>query len=581
MNVKKLHTLSYACCGLYAAFTLLTLSFHWDISLLAFPLSLIFTGVLGFYSLKKIFLDNEIDFVKVFRYLLQYAPYIFLVSFVIRRAGETGTSYILDLAAVLLWICAAVTGFVILFYINPKRGAKIDPSWEPYFKEVESKWNFKKICYEIISWIDALVQAVFMVLLINIFVVQLYEIPSESMVPEFLVRDRVIVFKTLSGPKFPLSNVGLPYIKSYDRGDIVVFRNPHYENDRKSEVRNFMSQLVYMCTLTKVNLNVDANNHPIPDPLVKRVCGVPGEQLMMQDGVLYHRTADDPVFTPVKEDNNWACWNLNEVRNELKPGIEDLLFNNDFYNDMLNLEEERRNLDCVQAEKEIRDVVNFIKSVNRYGPVDEAADYEISVVNGGYYEISGEKTSVSDGASIAHEIEVIAMKSREGLNWFENFFLSPFKDKKDFNGDLYSEANYKLDVMIKLNFARLIKDGFAKNSKSSHYQEAARMCDRMGVYIYLMDLRNMPVFPANNEDGSPSFIPENNYFMMGDNRFNSMDMRHSYERKVVPLSLVDEMSVNRISDIDPQYVPKSKMLGSTSYRFWPLNRRGVPGSTGK
>ena len=54
---------------------------------------------------------------------------------------------------------------------------------------------------------------------------------------------------------FPLSNIGLPYLKSYDRGEIVVFRNPHYSNDRKSEVKTFVSQLVYMCSLTTKNIN--------------------------------------------------------------------------------------------------------------------------------------------------------------------------------------------------------------------------------------------------------------------------------------------------------------------------------------
>ena len=44
---------------------------------------------------------------------------------------------------------------------------------------------------------------------------QLYEIPSESMVPTFLVKDKVFVSKIDCGPKFPLTDVGLPDFRKY------------------------------------------------------------------------------------------------------------------------------------------------------------------------------------------------------------------------------------------------------------------------------------------------------------------------------------------------------------------------------
>ena len=160
----------------------------------------------------------------------------------------------------------------------------------------------------------------------------------------------------------------------------------------------------------------------------------------------------------------------------------------------------------------------------------------------------------------------------------------------NFNGDLYSEANFKLNLMIKkvagklfLRDAQLIAAGknIEQVKSDSQIQELLKTATMLNSYAFLMDRRNMPVFPANDKDGNPQYIPQNCYFMMGDNRFNSLDMRHSYDNWLAPLTNLDPVSVTYYSDMSPQYVNRSKILGTTSYRFWPLNRRGVPGHTGK
>jgi signal peptidase I len=69
--------------------------------------------------------------------------------------------------------------------------------------------------------------------------------------------------------------------------------------------------------------------------------------------------------------------------------------------------------------------------------------------------------------------------------------------------------------------------------------------------------------------------------MMGDNRFNSLDMRHSYDDELRPLTELDPMSVLYVSNISPQSVGAQSSLGSPVLRVWPLSRAGVPGVTGK
>ncbi|WP_294429801.1 signal peptidase I [uncultured Treponema sp.] len=587
MNIKRIFRLTFACCVSSALFSLSLISFHADISLAALPLSLVFVAALAFFSIKKLFAERNLAFIAVFRELLQYLPYILLVSFVLRRAGEEGTPYAIDFLSVLLWIVSSALSLVILYFLNPKRIGKVSKDWHTYIEEKKAerknpaqKSFVNSTVREALSWIDALVQAVFMVLLLNVFIVQLYEIPSESMVPEFLIKDRVVVFKTLSAPKFPLSDVGLPYIKKYNRGDIVVFRNPHYANDRKSEVRTFISQLVYMCTLTKVNLNVDENGNQKADPLVKRVCGVEGEQLMMQDGILYSRTKDSPEFKPVELDSTWATWNLNAVKPSLKKGIRDFPLSENDYASMLSVEDERRNLNLGELAVECKKIASDFDSLYR----------KSSNVKSGKLNLNDEQMSVYSLFINSGYFTASLLSTENGSEWF-SAFMTDWCDKiPDFKGDFYSEANYRLNLMIKRLSGKMILRNaqlFLSGSDVSSWQHDSEQnenlveAQKLYTYVMLLDLRNMPIFPANADDGSPRYIPENCYFMMGDNRFNSLDMRHSYERWNAKLSPADNYSATYVSDMSPQYVNRSRMLGTTSYRFWPVSRAGVPKLTGR
>ena len=79
MNTKRLSLLAIICAGVSALFSLTLISFNPDISLVALPLSLVFTAVLAFFSIKKLFAENNLAFIAVFRALLQYLPYVLLV----------------------------------------------------------------------------------------------------------------------------------------------------------------------------------------------------------------------------------------------------------------------------------------------------------------------------------------------------------------------------------------------------------------------------------------------------------------------------------------------------------------------
>ena len=549
-------------------FTLLNISFHTDISLLAFPLALIYLLITCWFVFKKLFIETDGSRLYTAIKLNEYLPYLLFITFILRRAGKTGTPFIVDIFAVLSWFVVFALAYFNSRLLYPAKNAKIVQGWAVVPAERKFKGG-AKVLFELVDWIDAFFWSIFTVLIFQIFLMQLYEIPSESMVPTFLVRDKVFVSKLDCGPKFPLTDVGLPAFRNYKRGDTIVLRNPHYSMDRKSEVKTVTSQLIYMFSLTTVKMNKDADGELKADPLVKRITGLPGEQLVMQDGTLYRRTKSSDVFEPVSLDSKYATWNLNAVNPKLKPYVQHFPFNAEEYQSMLDFEEKRRNYDLTAAEFQAQELVHQLKNlvaVNKdSGSFKNPSVFEFNLFN--------------NANKLAKEL----MLQEGGLEWFENFITSWIPSKNAVR-DIYAESNYRLNVMTKITlgkmiveFAQLMNSGVSENEwgNDTALAELYEEAEMLNWYIQtLLDARNMPVFPANDSSDNPQYIPDNCYFMMGDNRFNSLDLRHSYEQKETALTKYDPHSVTYYSMMAPQYINKKYIVGKPVFRFWPLGRLG-------
>jgi len=572
--MKRIFILLYATVISALLFSVSLLTFSFGIEMLAFPLMLIFTIVLAFVALFRLKKGPSVNLVSVTRKLCEYVPFIAIVAFVLRRAGISDTGYTLDFISVILWVAILIFSVLAVFCLKEKR--------MPFkFKESKKKASIiKRIFLEIADWIDAFVQAAFIVSFVNVFVFQLYAIPSESMVPQFLIGDRVAVFKTASGPSFPLSKVALPRLVSYKRGDIVVFRNPHYASSRKYEVKTFVNQLVYMLSFTTVNLAYDESGQMLADPLVKRVTGLPGEQLVMIDGVLYSRTQSQIDFSPVEEDGRFASYNLNSLDSSLKDKIHDFPISDADFESLCEIEEMRKNLDIENAKLEsLRLASQFNMLCTQLGSFkpfqNENWENFISAKDFWVYSIFSnidnlpQKLMTQDGGAV----------------WFSAFMTDWTKKcpsgKTPVADDPYADSMYRLNLLMKLTAGRLIVHNVEMylntGSFSSNDEEHRNLMNQAQIlykYSLYNDSRNMPVFPASI-DGNPSYIEKNEYFMMGDNRFNSLDMRHSYEQTLIPVCEEDAYSLKYYSRLAPQTVNASRILGLTTLRFYPFSRFGL------
>jgi len=149
---------------------------------------------------------------------------------------------------------------------------------------------------EVKGWADALVFAIFAVLLINQYIFQLFVIPSPSMVPTLKVGDRVFVSKTIYGIEiYPSGPMIFSSNRRPQRDDIITFYNPEYTS--KGPFFDILSQIVYMGTFSLVNIDKNEDGSIAERLYVKRAIGFPSEVIRFVDGDIYIRKAGDADFT--------------------------------------------------------------------------------------------------------------------------------------------------------------------------------------------------------------------------------------------------------------------------------------------
>ncbi len=94
----------------------------------------------------------------------------------------------------------------------------------------------KKLLWE---YVEAIVTALILALIIRTYIVQAFKIPSGSMIPTLLIGDHILVNKFLFGTHIPFTDKKILIFRKPEKGDIIVFKYP--ENPKKDFIKRVVA----------------------------------------------------------------------------------------------------------------------------------------------------------------------------------------------------------------------------------------------------------------------------------------------------------------------------------------------------
>jgi signal peptidase I len=89
------------------------------------------------------------------------------------------------------------------------------------------------------EYVEAIITALILALIIRAYIIQAFKIPSGSMIPTLLIGDHILVNKFIYGTKIPLTDKKILIWRSPEKGDIIVFKYP--ENPKKDFIKRVVA----------------------------------------------------------------------------------------------------------------------------------------------------------------------------------------------------------------------------------------------------------------------------------------------------------------------------------------------------
>lgn len=193
--------------------------------------------------------------------------------------------------------------------------------WKKYYKEGEKR-------NVLLDWLDAIIFAVVVVTFINIFFFQAFKIPSSSMESSLLTGDHLFVSKLAYGPRVPQTPLTIPFThnvlpngkESYStliqsdyrrlkgfghvkRGDYVVFGFPNGDTVlTKAPAEDYYAMVRINGRDYTISQLGPVKVRPMDkkDHYVKRCVAVPGDTLEVKDGNVYIDSQMQEVYPGIQ-----------------------------------------------------------------------------------------------------------------------------------------------------------------------------------------------------------------------------------------------------------------------------------------
>ena len=330
----------------------------------------------------------------------------------------------------------------------------------------------------ILDWVDAILFAVVVVTLINVFWFQSFKIPSSSMESSLYTGDHLFVSKLTYGARLPMTPLTIPFthntigrgesystsvqwkykrlpgIRKVRRGDYVVFGFPNGDTVlSKAPVEDYYTMVRYMGRENAINAFGPVIVRPMDkkDHYVKRCVALPGDTLEVRDGLVWVNGEQQTVWPGVQ-----LSYQVVTTGRELNPKIVDEMG--------LNVKE-----------------LQFFPAMPGYP--------EIPLTASMLEKVKGMKNVVSVECAL----------QTDSLRWREVFpFSAEYNWTRDYYGPLWIPRKGATVELTESNlplYERIIRD-----YEHSDVQAALNA----GSYTFKQDY----------------------YFMMGDNRHNSLDSRY-------------------------------------------------------